>query len=296
MTGRLAHATACGVLGAALLSGCGSGGSAEEPRPTPTRSLDVPSPTRSVDVPSPTRSRPAESDEPTDEATTEPTTEPTEPIEPTEPTDRPSLPDRSRDTARPSPEEPTAEPVQSEGPGAVVTLAPSPQPTESAAVEPSTSSATTTEEGDSVPPWVWWLLAALLVAAVAGAGAAWAHSRRKQKWREELRDVEGEVRWFAYALLPELRASTTFDQVDGGWRTAADRVSAAEDRLTVLEGSAPNEEYASRARALRDAVRVAAQRLDSIANVAPHDTWALDLDDVAAGLQAAVGPAPDLGP
>ena len=77
---------------------------------------------------------------------------------------------------------------------------------------------------------------------------------------------------------------------------ASTRVEAAEDRLTILESSAPSEAEGSRARALRDDVRLAAQRLDALAVVAAHDTWVLELDAVAADLEAALGistPTPD---
>jgi len=63
-------------------------------------------------------------------------------------------------------------------------------------------------------------------------------------------------------------------------------------RLTVLESSAPGQEDASRARQLRDAVRVATNRMEALSSPGPHDEWALDLDDVHALLVAALGPAP----
>jgi hypothetical protein len=86
------------------------------------------------------------------------------------------------------------------------------------------------------------------------------------------------------------------DQVVGGWNVASARVEAVEDRLTILESSAPSEGEGSRAVALRDAVRLATQRVDALAVVAPHHTWVLELDAVAADLEAALGiPTPTPG-
>ena len=148
----------------------------------------------------------------------------------------------------------------------------------------------TPDEADSTPAWVWWLLAAIVLAAIAGTIAAVVHARRKHQWREELAATEGEVSWFARELLPDLRRSTSLDQVVGGWHVGSARVGAAEDRLTALEDSAPTDADRAHARTLRDAVRLARQRLDSLALVAPHDTWAADLDEVIADLQVALGP------
>ena len=139
---------------------------------------------------------------------------------------------------------------------------------------------------------MWWLLAALVLAALAGGAAAWARARRRNGWRADLRSAEDEVSSFARVLLPELRQSRSLDQVVGGWDVGSTRVGAAEDRLTVLEASAPSDVDGSRAQTLRDAVRTARQRLDSLTVVAPHETWALDLDEVASDLEVALGPAP----
>ena len=50
----------------------------------------------------------------------------------------------------------------------------------------------------------------------------------------------------------------TADALAGGWRVAALRVTALEDRLTRLETVAPDETSGARARQLRDAVRAGA--------------------------------------
>ena len=146
------------------------------------------------------------------------------------------------------------------------------------------------DEADGTPAWVWWLLAAIVLAAVAGTIAAVVHARRKHRWREELAATEGEVSWFARELLSDLRRSTSLDQVVGGWHVGSARVEAAEDRLTALEDSAPTDADRTRARTLRDVVRLARHRLDSLALGAPHVTWAADLDEVIADLDVALGP------
>jgi hypothetical protein len=213
----------------------------------------VPEPTRSVEVPEPTR-----------------TPRPTEDTKPTEDTEAPR-PDR------------TQEPGDGAGQGGDAQDQQSPEPE-------ATPEEATPDEADGTPAWVWWLLAAIFLAAVAGTIAAVVHARRKHRWREELAATEGDVGWFARELLPDLRRSASLDQVVGGWHVGSARVEAAEDRLTALEDSAPTDPDRTRARTLRDAVRQARQRLDSLALVAPHDTWAADLDEVIADLEVALGP------
>lgn len=275
------------ALAAALLSGCGGGGGgdATEPRPSPTRSVDLPSPTRT--------STPSGDAEPSlPERTREPGGGETTTAEPTRQPEEPSGPGDGGETRPPAAAPSTAtvtrttertQPTQST------------QSTESTQTTETTESTQTTEttasadEGDETPAWVWWLLAALVAAVVIGATVAVIHSRRRRRWLEDCNEAEDELVWFARVLLPELRSSASLDEVVGAWRIASSRVSAAEDRLTVLEASAPSDADRLRAQTLRDAARRAQQRLDSLTVVAPHDTWALDLDEVAADLQVALG-------
>ena len=288
MLGRSARHIAYVVLVAALLTGCGNagGGSGEESRPTPSATLDLPSPTRSrtstndaqPSLPTPTRDTPNASA---------------------------PVPDRTRDTAQSKPEEPTRQPEKTDAQQPV--QKPSQQPAAGPTTSSSTStttltttSTTTSTTGDNgsggTPAWVWLLLAVVIFGALAGGTVVWFRPRRKHRWLTDLRAAGEEVEWFAHGLLPELRRSTSLDQVVGGWNVASTRVEAAEDRLTILESSAPSEAEGSRARALRDDVRLAAQRLDALAVVAAHDTWVLELDAVAADLEAALGipkPTPD---
>ena len=117
-------------------------------------------------------------------------------------------------------------------------------------------------------------------------------SRRRNAWDQELAAEEAEVSWLARELLPELRRAASREEVAGGWTVSQGRVSAAEDRLTVLESSAPDEPRGARARVLRDASRAARAQLQRIVGPGPHDTWALDLDAIIIDLETALRPAP----
>jgi hypothetical protein len=117
-------------------------------------------------------------------------------------------------------------------------------------------------------------------------------ARRSREWRERLGAAETEVTWFAHELLPELRSSASLGEVAGGWRVGVARVTALEDELTVLGSSAPTESESHRAMELRAAVRLARDRLDALARAEDRPEWALDLDDVKAGLDTVLQPAP----
>ena len=89
-------------------------------------------------------------------------------------------------------------------------------------------------------------------------------ARQRRAWDEGLAEAETEARWFAEELLPQLQQAGSPDEVAGGWQVAAGRVTAAEDRLTGLETSAPDEARGARAVALRDAVRAARQGVEDL--------------------------------
>ena len=101
--------------------------------------------------------------------------------------------------------------------------------------------------------------------------------------------MESEVAWFARGLLPELRRVESLEQLSGGWAVGRPRVVAAEDRLTGLESSASDELDRARAQSLRDAVRLARERVQQLSSPGPHDSWALDLDAVMADLEVVLG-------
>ena len=165
-----------------------------------------------------------------------------------------------------------------------------PEASPSSSPTPVTAAEDTTED-TSVSTAAWILIALLVLAAAIGTWL-FLRSRKRRAWLSELEAAQAEVSWFARDLVPQLRASGSAERVAGGWQVAVPRVVAAENRLTVLESSAPGQEDASRARQLRDAVRVATNRMEAMSSPGPHDEWALDLDDVQALLVAALGPVP----
>ena len=121
-------------------------------------------------------------------------------------------------------------------------------------------------------------------------------AKRRRAWRESLESAESEVAWLAREHVPQLRDTGSLERVAGGWQVGLPRVTALEDRLTVLESSTENQDDAAAARGLRDAVRTAHARVDSLIGGGPHETWALDLDEVIARLESALAPtAPPAG-
>lgn len=287
---------AVGVLGLLLVVSCGGGEDGEgvlptptrtptASLPTPTRSLDLPTPTlpspelptptRSPDLPTPTLPSP---DLPTPTRSPDQSTSPEEPTtEPPEPTSEPTTAEAT--TAEPSTREP--EPA---------TTAPTPEAT-GESDDPSVDAADGELEDDNIPVWVWWLLGVLVVGAVVAVLLVLRAGRRRA-WRQEVDEAEGELAWLARELLPGLRQSGSREQVAGGWSVSRERVAAAEDRLTVLEASAPTEADAQRARSLRDAVRAAQGRMEQLTRPEPVDTWMPELDAVIADLETALRPDP----
>ena len=300
---RAAPCTLLCCLTLSLLAGCGAGGgegAADRPSvtaslsptrtpPSPTRTAVEPTATRSVVKPTPTRS--AVSPTPTQSAVSPTPTQSEAP--------RPSrTPSQSPNPTSTGPTR-TSEPAQQ--PTTVTsTVDAEPAPTveassASASASPSTApaageAAQTPDEGP-VPAGVWVLLAVLVAAVAAGAWLLM-RSRKRHAWLERLRAAETEVAWFSGELIPQLRSSGSVDRVVGGWQVAVPRVAAAEDQLTGLESSARTDEDAARARRLRDAVRSASRKVDTLAGLGVHDEWVLDLDDAQAQLLAALGPAP----
>lgn len=166
----------------------------------------------------------------------------------------------------------------------VTSPAPSLSPSSPAAGE---AGGTAEDEGVSTAGWV-----ALAVLAMLATVGTWllVRARRRRSWLTRLQAMRAEVEWFARELIPQLRASGSVDRLAGGWQVAVPRVAAAEDQLTVLESSARTPEDASRTRQLRDAVRSAREKMETLCGPGRHDEWALDLDDVAALLVAVLGP------
>ena len=66
------------------------------------------------------------------------------------------------------------------------------------------------------------------------------------------------------------------------------RIVAAEDQLTALIASAPDDVTLDRSRILRDALRDARTRLDAVASSGTDEALATDLDGIAGELEAAL--------
>ena len=139
---------------------------------------------------------------------------------------------------------------------------------------------------------MWWVLAALVLGSAVAVPLV-LRARRRSAWGRALAEGEGEVAWLARELLPELRRGGSLEQVAGGWAVGRTRVTAAEDRLTVLESTAPDDVGRERARALREASRRAQAGMERLTGSGPHDTWALDLDAVIDDLEHVLRPSPD---
>jgi len=132
-------------------------------------------------------------------------------------------------------------------------------------------------------------LIAFLV-ALAVAIPLLVRSRHRRAWRDDLASAEEDVAWFARSLIPDLRRTGSVEAAAGGWTIAASRVTAAEDRLTVLEASAPDDPAQVRAATLRDAVRSARLRMEALHDSSTAATLSQDLDAAAADLETALTP------
>jgi hypothetical protein len=275
----------------AVLTSCADGGPIEGPAspsrsasqlPTPTVSL--PTPTRSAarpEIPGQTPTKPSpvlSSSRPTEESTP-----------PQEATPAPSA------TKNPS-RSPIREETTTTAATQTVTAAPSPSTvtrsvtisaSPTASQSPSSSAAAESDETSAVS-WFWWALAGLLLAA-AGATALLVRAHRRRVWRADFATAEQGVTWFAHVLVPELGQSGSLDQVAGGWTAGANRIAAVEDRLTILEASAPDEATRTGTRILRDAVRASRRRVEELLQYGDPEAISPILNGVAAELEAALG-------
>jgi len=103
------------------------------------------------------------------------------------------------------------------------------------------------------------------------------------------------VAWFARVLVPELGQSGSLDQVEGGWTVGANRITAVEDRLTTLEASAPDDASRTGTLTLRDAVRASRGRVEELLQSGNPEAISPTLNDVAAGLEAALSSVDQAG-
>ena len=277
-------------LATVLVASCGGDGSVPTPTlsrsPTATRS-----PTTATEQPAPTRTETG----PTSPNRVSPSSSASSAssiAQPPVPTQTPAQTQTQTPTPTPSPARtPTSKPST-----ATVTATVIPQPTSTAPTSSPAPSPTATLQptaGDEAqtngaPSWLWWLLGALAVGA--GIAVPLLIQRRRRAWEAELAAAVTEVVWLARSLVPQLRLSRSPDQVRGGWAVSADRVTAAEDRLTALEATARREQDRTLARTLRDAVRAAQDRIEAVASGAVADPSA-ELGRVASDLEAALAAA-----
>ena len=140
-----------------------------------------------------------------------------------------------------------------------------------------------------MPSWVWWVAAAVVLGCLVAVPLV-VRGRRRAAWQRGLERQESEVEWFARDLLRELRLAGSHEEMAGGWAVSQTRITAAEDELTLLESTAPDEAGRTRARSLRDALRSARARMQRLAAPGPHDTWALDLDALMIELEGTLRP------
>lgn len=290
-----ARVAALTVGAAILLTACGGGGEVNLPTLSPSRTANV-SPTvtaptatlptvtgpavtpPTVTLPTRTTSGTAEPTSlPTTTTTRAPTpTEPTQTSSPTEPTATPTEP-------TPTPAETTSQASQTPSPTASETTAVA-QPS-----VPSTTVAAESTAGESqgVPAWVWWLLAAIVI-ALAIAIPVLLRRRRMDRWLDDFARARAEVTWLARELIPQLRHTGSSQLVAGGLEMSSARIVAAEDQLTALIASAPDDVTLDRSRILRDALRDARTRLDAVASSGTDEALATDLDGIAGELEAAL--------
>jgi hypothetical protein len=142
---------------------------------------------------------------------------------------------------------------------------------------------------------VWWLLAAIVI-ALAIAIPVLLRRRRMEQWLAELNAARSEMVWLARELIPTLRETGSREQAAGAWAVSSGRVVAAEDKLTALNGSAPDDVTRERSRILRDSLRGARERLDTVVASGTDETLATDLDDIAGEIEAALSTTAPTGP
>jgi len=154
---------------------------------------------------------------------------------------------------------------------------------------PSESGGTSDTASDSteVPTWAWWLVALAILVALVAIIILVGRRRRGGAWAADFAAVGDEVAWFTNTLLPQLVAAGSLQQVAGGWAVGESRVAAAEDRLTTLEATAPDDAARMRARALRDAVRRAKQEVQRLVATATGVVPTADLIAVGVRLEDA---------
>ena len=244
-----------------MLASCGGSGPV-----LPSRSSSLSRETsRSVALPSPTAATPTETSGPTVTSAPDGAPRPTVTRTPITPTPTPTTATATA-TLTPPPTPHTATPT----------------PTQSQAVT-ATSSTTS-----STPAWLWWLIGAVVLTVAVLIAFLMRKRNRKRAWADKLSSSQTDVAWFARELIPQLSQAPSVQQMAGGWRMSSDRVIAAEDRITTLEAAAVDDMGRGQARTLRDAVRGARARLDTLATVYDRAEAFSQLQAAAGELEAAL--------
>ena len=111
---------------------------------------------------------------------------------------------------------------------------------------------------------MWWLLAAVvLLLVLAGVLLVRRHNRRRA-WTQALAAATEQAAWFARALIPSLGQASSLQQMARTWQASSARVTSIEQQLTALESTAVGHDRGTQARLLRDAVRSARVRLETL--------------------------------
>lgn len=133
--------------------------------------------------------------------------------------------------------------------------------------------------------------AAVLLAATIALLVVRRH-RRRRAWADAFAAGVEQATWFARALMPSLAQAGSFEQLARTWQVSSAQVSAIEDQLTALESTAGEPDRAARARTLRDAVRSARVRVQTLLASADVSAARAVLATAAGEIEAALASIP----
>ena len=163
-------------------------------------------------------------------------------------------------------------------------------PTSTPADETPTSDSTAgSTDGSGVPSSAWWLVVVLVLVGGIVALVLARRARRRRAWDAGLTAAENETVWIVREFLPQLQTAGSAEVVAGVWQVGAGRVTLVEDELTRMESAAPDDARAQRARALRDAVRAARQRMEILLRSPDPATLPGEVASIATELSVSMG-------